>query len=117
MKPSLEDILTRGFLFLCGLIFAIPTYILWKETLVGNLWPDDFNGWLGLIMCPTFTLASFIYALFYRRAEKVDSQLGNDMRHNTHRGKVTFTILYTIMFLLPCRRGNTLPSPCWQSSG
>lgn len=102
MKLSLEDILKRGFLFLCGVIFAIPTFILWKDTLVGNLWPDDFNGWVGLFMCPMFSLASFICALFYRRVEEVDSQLGDDMRRNTHRGKVIFTVLYTIMFLLPC---------------
>ena len=63
MKLSLEDKLKRGFLLLCGVLFALPTYFLWKEVLAGHQWPDDFNGWLGLFMFPAFSILSFVYAL------------------------------------------------------
>ena len=100
MKQSFEDILKRGFLIFCGALFALPTYILWKEVVVGHQWPDDFNGWLGLIMFPTFSIVAFLYAIFYRRAKEADERLQEDMDTYTRRGKTIFVIGFSLMFLL-----------------
>ena len=100
MKLSLEDKLNRGFLFFCGILFALPTYFLWKEVFVGHQWPDDFNGWLGLLMCPMFSIVGFVYAIFYRRAKEADDRLQEDMDTYTRRGKTIFVIGFSLMFLL-----------------
>ena len=44
MKLSLEDKLKRGFLLLCGVLFALPTYFLWKEVLVDLFRPTVEDG-------------------------------------------------------------------------
>ena len=100
MKLFLEDKLKRGFLLFCGVLFALPTYFLWKEVLVGHQWPDDFNGWLGLLMMPTFSLVSFAYAIFYRWVKEVDDRLQEDMDTNTRRGKTIFIVGFSLVFIL-----------------
>lgn len=87
MKLSLEDKRKRGSLIFGGILFTLPTYILWKEVIVSQQWPDDLNGWLGLLMCPMFSIVSFAYAIFYRRAKEADDRLQEDMDTNTRRGK------------------------------
>ena len=100
MKQSFEDILQRGFLFFCGALFAVPSYLLWKTPVVEHHWPDDFNGWLGLIMCPTFSIVAFLYAIFYRRAKEYDERLQEDMDNNTRRGNTIFIVSFSVMFIL-----------------
>lgn len=100
MKLSLEDKPKRGFLFFAGALFAIPTYLLWKKVVVGHQWPDDFNGWLGLLMFPAFSLLSFAYAIFYRRAKRFDDRLEKEMKNDTRRGKAFYAIGFSFMFLL-----------------
>lgn len=79
MKLSLEDKLKRGFLFFCGAVFAVPTYLMWKVVVVEHQWPDDYNGWLGLFMMPAFSIVGFVYAIFYRRVKAVDDRLEDAM--------------------------------------
>lgn len=100
MKLSLDDKLKRGFLFFAGALLAVPTYLLWKEVIVGHQWPDDFNGWLGLLMFPAFSLLSFVYAIFYRRAKEEDDRLQKEMDDNTRRGKAIYAIAISAVFLL-----------------
>ena len=100
MKLSLEDKLKRGFLFLGGALFAIPTYIMWKVVIVEHQWPEDFNGWLGLLMMPVFSIISFLYAIFYRRAKAADDRMEADMNNNTRRGIVIYAILISSIVLI-----------------
>ena len=100
MKLSLDDKLKRGFLFFAGALFAVPTYIMWRKVVVGHQWPDDFNGWLGLLMFPAFSLLSFVYAIFYRWAKEKDDRLQKEMDDNTRRGKAIYAIGISFMFLL-----------------
>lgn len=100
MKLSLEDKLKRGFLFFCAALFAVPSYIMWKEPIVEQQWPDDFNGWLGLFMMPAFTIVSLLYAIFYRRVKAADDRLQKEMDDNTRRGKVIYAILISSIFIL-----------------
>ena len=100
MKLSLEDKFKRGFLFFAGALLAVPTYIMWSKVVVGHQWPDDFNGWLGLLMMPTFSILSFVYAIFYRRVKAIDDRLEKDMDDNTRRGKAIYAICISFMFLL-----------------
>ncbi len=100
MELPLDDKLKRGFLFFAGALFAIPTYLLWKKVVVGHQWPDDFNGWLGLLMFPAFSLLSFAYAIFYRRAKRFDDRLEKEMKNDTRRGKAIYAICISSMYLL-----------------
>lgn len=100
MKLSLDDKLKRGFLFFAGALFAIPSYLFWEKVVVGHQWPDDFNGWLGLLMFPVFSLLSFVYAIFYRRAKEKDDRLQKEMDDNTRRGKAIYAIGISSMYLL-----------------
>ena len=100
MKLSFEDKLKRGFLFFGGALFAVPTYIMWKEVFVEHQWPDDFNGWLGLLMMPAFSVVSFLYAIFYRRAKAADDRMEKDINNNTRRGKVIYSVLISSVFIL-----------------
>ena len=100
MKLSADDKLKRGFLFFAGALFAIPSYLFWEKVVVGHQWPDDFNGWLGLLMFPAFSLLSFVYAIFYRRAKEADDRLEKEMKNDTRRGKAIYAIGISFMFLL-----------------
>lgn len=101
MNLSSEDIFNRGVLLVCGVVFAIPTYFLWKEVVVGHQWPDDYNGWLGLLMCPMFSIASLLYAtILYRKAKEADERLKEDMDNNTRRGKTIFIVAFSLIFIL-----------------
>lgn len=101
MNLSSEDKYDRGVLLVCGVVFAIPTYFLWKEVVVGHQWPDDFNGWLGLLMCPMFSIVSLLYAtIFYRRAKEADKRQQEDMDNNTRRGRTIFIVCFSLMFIL-----------------
>ena len=100
MKLSSDDKLKRGFLFFAGALLAVPTYLMWRKVVVGHQWPDDFNGWLGLLMFPAFSILGFVYAIFYRRAKKFDDRLEKDMDDNTRRGKAIYAIAISAVFLL-----------------
>ena len=100
MKLSLDDKLKRGFLFFAGALFAIPSYLFWEKVVVVHQWPDDFNGWLGLLMMPTFSLLSFVYAIFYRRVKEEDDRLQKEMDDNTRRGDAITAIGISSMYLL-----------------
>ena len=95
----MEDKLTRGFLFFAAILFAVPSYLLWRDVLVEG-WPEDFNGWLGLVMAPSFSIVALLYAIFYRRAKQFDDELQQDMDDNTRRGKRIFVVLISLMFIL-----------------
>ena len=100
MKLSSDDKLKRGFLFFAGALFAVPTYLMWSKVVVGHQWPDDFNGWLGLLMFPAFSILGFVYAIFYRRVKEKDDRLQKEMDDNTRRGKAIYAICISFMFLL-----------------
>lgn len=74
-SSSFEDKLNRGILFVCGLVFAVPTYIFWRDALVRHQWPDDHHSWIGLIMAPLISIGSFAYAIFYSKVKKVGDRL------------------------------------------
>ncbi len=99
-KLSLDDKLKRSFLFFAGALFAVPTYLMWSKVVVGHQWPDDFNGWLGLLMMPTFPILSFVYAIFYRRAMEADDRLEKEKNDNTRRGKAIYAICISSAVLL-----------------
>ena len=118
MKLSSEDIFIRCVLIVCGVFFAIPTYILWKDVVVGHQWPDDFNGWLGLIMTPLFTVVSLLYAIFYRRAKKADDRLQEEMNENTRRGNSIILVGYFLMLILatiPFLESHIFKSEPWET--
>ena len=92
--------LERGILFFCGMVFAIPSWLCWSNAL-GGQWPEDINGWLGLVMFPGFSIAAFLYAIFYRRVKRFDDGLQHDMDNNTRRGKLVFAIILSLMLIFP----------------
>ena len=67
----MEDKQNRIKLFFAVTFFAAVGYVLWRNALVEG-WPEDFNGWLGLIMTPIFSIGSLIYLIFYRRVKQHD---------------------------------------------
>lgn len=89
MKEELssDDKITRGFLFFCGAVLAVPSCLFWKEVIVGHQWPEGLNGWLGLILMPTFSIVSFVYAIFYRRVKAIDDRLEVAMNSKTRSDK------------------------------
>lgn len=95
----MEDKFIRGFLLFAAALFAVPSYLLWRNALVEG-WPDDFNGWLGLVMAPSFSIVSLIYLIFYRRVKKFDDELQEDMDNNTRRGSVITIVLFSLMYIL-----------------
>ena len=95
----MEDKLKRGFLFFAAALFAVPTYLLWRNALVEG-WPQDLNGWMGLILSPTMSIVALIYAIFYRRAKQVDDELQQDMDDNTRRGKRIYVIGVSIVAII-----------------
>ncbi len=95
----MEDKFIRGFLLFAAALFAVPSYLLWRNALVEG-WPDDFNGWLGLVMAPSFFIGSLIYLIFYRRVKKFDDELQEDMDNNTRRGSVITIVLFSLMYIL-----------------
>ena len=95
----MEDKLKRGFLFFAAALFAVPTYLLWRNALVEG-WPQDLNGWMGLILFPTMSIVALIYAIFYRRAKQVDDEWQRDLENNTRRGKRLFIVLYSFMIMV-----------------
>ena len=100
MKQSTDDIYGRGVLIVCGIILAIPTYLLWKNVVVGQQWPSDVNGWLSIIMMPLFSITSLGYGIFYHRAKERDDRLQEDIVNNRRRGKLIKVICYSTMIVM-----------------
>ncbi|MBQ9865255.1 MAG: hypothetical protein IJM33_07965 [Bacteroidales bacterium] len=100
MKLSTNELIGSGVLIVIGIIFAIPTYLLWKEVVVGQQWPSDVNGWLGIIMMPLFSITSFGYGIFYHWAKEKDDKLQEDMDNNSRRGKLIKVICYLTMIVM-----------------
>ncbi len=69
MKQSTIDKYGRYILVFWGIVFAVIAYILWKDVIVEHQWPDNLNGWLGIILATLVSLISLGTAIFYRPAE------------------------------------------------
>jgi len=95
-----HDLFIRLFLIVCGAVLAIPSYLLWREPLALRIWPHDFNGWLGLILMPLFSIIAFLYGVFYRRAAQQDDALQDEMDNKTRRGRLLFDVLYSLIFIV-----------------
>ena len=69
MRQSTIDKYGRYILVFWGIVFAVIAYILWKDVIAEHQWPDNLNGWLGIILAPLVSLISLGTAIFYRPAE------------------------------------------------
>ena len=45
-------------------MFTIMAFVMWKDVIVGHQWPEDVNGWIGLISTPLLSFVSFKFGLF-----------------------------------------------------
>lgn len=67
MRQSTIDKFGRHILVFWGILIGIAAYILWKDVIVKHQWPDNLNGWIGLISTSLVSLISLGTAIFYRQ--------------------------------------------------